>query len=366
MILKSLTVNAFRNIDSAAIVADDRLNIFHGNNAQGKTNLLESIFLLGTMKSFRMAKNQELVQWGAANAILKGTVAHDGIVQEINLLINSEGKKARVDQKALTRLADFFGCLNVVVFSPEELQMVRGMPENRRRYLDRAIFSCDISYLALHHEYCKILRQRNALLRKGETHGLEVWSEQLAEAGSRIVEKRVAYLEKLGELLQLYYRNIAGLDETATITYLPHKLNRDSQQFRGETRELLLAAIQRCCMEEKRLGTTLVGPHRDDIEFRLGSKALKHYGSQGEQRSFILALKMAEIEYMQRRFGHPPILLLDDMTSELDQDRNRNLMEFLEQKAMQVFITTTHLENIRMQGITRYKTFLVEDGTVIH
>jgi DNA replication and repair protein RecF len=364
MILKKLYIHSFRNLEECEITFGNRFNVFHGKNAQGKTNLLESIFLLGTMKSFRMARNNELIRWGSPHGLLKAWVEKDGTTREISLLLENQGKKVKVDQKSVAKLTDFFGSLNVVVFSPEEMAMAKGMPDARRRYLDRAIFSGDANYLRLHLEYHKILKNRNMLLKNGDSNGLDVWSEKLVEAGARLIASRIAYLGEVGALLQDHYRNIAGCGEEAGISYHPHLLDRERLQTSGET--LFREALEKSGPEERRRGTTVVGPHRDDLDFLLNGKVLKHHASQGQQRSYVLALKMAEIEYIRKRFDYPPVLLLDDMTSELDQERSRNLMEFLESKKMQVFITTTSLHNILLKGVENYCTFAVESGKVHH
>lgn len=363
MILKKLYINSFRNLEQTDLSFGGRFNIFFGNNAQGKTNLLESIYLLGTMKSFRLARNGELVRWEEPHGMLKGWVERDGVTREISLLLEKQGKKVTVDRKSVARLADFFGSLNVVLFSPEEMAMAKGMPEGRRRYLDRAIFSGDADYLRLHHDYFRILKNRNALLKNGDTGDLEVWSEQLAEAGSRLIVRRVAYLAEIGPLLQEFYGAIAGCGEEAGLRYLPHL--PDGGQDCDSWHRRLLEALAKSSAEERRRGTTLMGPHRDDLEFVLNGKPLKCHASQGQNRSFVLALKMAEISHLERTFGNPPILLLDDMTSELDRERNRNLMEFLEQKRMQVFITTTTLQNIMLDGVEQHRTFRIEAGRVL-
>jgi len=361
--LKKFALSSFRNLEEIELSFGPRFNIFFGSNAQGKTNLLEAIYLLGTMKSFRLARNSELIQWGAPYGVLRGWVERDGVTREISLLLEKQGKKVRVDRKPVVKLADFFGSLNVVVFSPEEMAMAKGMPDLRRRYLDRAIFSGDADYLRLHHEYYLILRNRNDLLKSGDTSGLDVWSDQLAEAGARLICKRVAYLDQIGPLLKEFYDAIAGGREEAALTYLPHLPEGELSHREGSL--LLREALARTAAEERRRGTTLVGPHRDDVEFVLGGKPLKRTASQGQQRSFVLALKMAEIAYLEKNFGSPPILLLDDMTSELDPERNRNLMEFLEQKRMQVFITTTALQNIMLQGMEQHPAFRIDAGRVL-
>lgn len=363
MKLNRLSITAFRNLQQVEFNPGARFNILHGNNAQGKTNLLESIYLLGTMKSFRHARNRDLIAWQAPHGIIRGWVERDGVTREIALLLERDGKKARVDQKLVTRLADFFGSLNVVVFAPEELAMLKGSPEGRRRYLDRAVFSGSPTYILHYHDYYRLLKNRNALLKTGDTAGLDIWSEQLAEAGARLARERIDYLAGIEPLLQEYYRTIAGTAETVGIGYRPHGVELDLLVADGKS--AILAGLERSANEERRHGTTAIGPHRDDLEFLLDGRILKLHASQGQQRSFILALKMAEIEYLQQTFGAPPILLLDDMTSELDGERNRNLLGFLQQKEMQVFITTTSLRNITFDGMDHHTTFRVEQGKVI-
>ncbi len=362
MRLQHISLGTFRNLQKAEMDPNDRFNILFGNNGQGKTNILEAIYLLGTLKSFRLAKNSELMTWGTPFALIKGVVHSEGVHREIAVAVEREGKRVRLDRKAISHPADFFGTLNVVVFSPDEMAMVKGGPDVRRRYLDRAVFSGDATYLSLFHNYTRILKNRNALLKREDCDGLEVWSEQLAEVGSRLISSRIGYLRAIEGLLRDFYRTIAGSGEQAGIAYRPHLLDRERLLTEGAA--LLREGLAKTAGEEQRTGATAVGPHRDDVEFSLNGKSLKQYASQGQQRSFVLALKMAEIEYLQRKFDSPPILLLDDMTSELDRERNRNLMEFLKQKEMQVFITTTSLQNISLDGIDTYRTFLVSGGEV--
>jgi DNA replication and repair protein RecF len=291
-------------------------------------------------------------------------VERDDITREITVLVEKSGKKVRLDHKHLSRLTDFFGSLNVVIFSPEDMAMVKGMPDVRRKYLDRAVFSGDSSYLRFHHEYFRTLKNRNILLRNGGDDELHVWSDKLAETGARLITSRIAYIGNIKGLLRDFYKAIAGNGAEADISYIPHHLDERSLLLDGKS--ALSAALARSSMEERRVGSTVVGPHRDDVEFLLGGRVLKHHASQGEQRSFVLALKMAEIEYIQRIHGGPPVLLLDDMTSELDKDRNRNLMDFLVKRDMQVFITTTSIENILLDENENKRTFVVEGGRIFN
>jgi DNA replication and repair protein RecF len=365
MKLKQISINCFRNIEGVSIEPGDRFNVIVGKNAQGKTNLLESIYLLGTMKSFRQAKNPELIMFGARSSVIRGIVENNGTIREMSLSIEPSGKKIRLDRKRIGRFAEFFGCMSVVVFSPEDIAMVRGLPEMRRRYLDRAVFTADVGYLSVHHEYYRILKNRNAVLRSGDTSGLDVWTERLVEAGSRLVVKRIGYIREINNLLAEFYATIAQPREQAAAVYRSETSRDRTCPQPDQYGRSLAAALQRKESEDLRRGMTSAGPHRDDIDFFLNGRLLKHHGSQGEQRTFILALKMAEIEYSRRRNGTPPILLLDDMSSELDAERNRNFLRFLKTKEMQVFITTTSLDNIDAAEIENHTVFPVQSGSIV-
>jgi DNA replication and repair protein RecF len=364
MKLIKLKLGSFRNLKNLELAPGQKFNVFYGNNGQGKTNLLESIYLLATMKSFKQAKNAELIAFGAEFALIKGVVERDRVKREISVLLEKQGKKAKIDAKLATRLTDFFGNLNVVVFTPEEISMVRGGPELRRRYLDRAVFTCDLDYLAAYHDYAKILKNRNALLKSNESFGIEVWTEQLIEAALVVIARRQAYLAEIGQLLQQFYSEISGNDESVQIEYRLHGV--EEKLFAEEPRRALATALKNHAAEEKRRGSTAIGPHRDDLYFGLNGRPTRHFASQGQQRCFVLALKMAEIEFIARCFDAPPVLLLDDMTSELDRERNFNLMEFLKKREMQVFITTTSLQNVALEGMENNKTFRISDGKIIN
>ena len=364
MKLIQLKLGSFRNLKNLELAPGAKFNVFYGKNGQGKTNLLESIYLLATMKSFKQAKNSELISFGADFALIKGVVERDQVKREISLLLEKQGKKAKIDAKLATRLDDFFGNLNVVVFTPDEIAMVRGGPELRRRYLDRAVFTCDVSYLAAYGGYAKILKQRNALLKSGESSGMEVWTEQLAQAAVLVVQRRCAYLAEMEKLLQGFYTEISGNDEKVQIEYRQHGV--DGRAYAQDPEKALLASLKAHAAEERRRFSTAVGPHRDDLHFGLNGRSTRHFASQGQQRSFVLALKMAEIEFITRCFGAPPVLLLDDMTSELDRERNANLMEFLKKREMQVFITTTALQNVALEGTQHTRTFRISEGKIIN
>ena len=243
-----------------------------------------------------------------------------------------------IDDKGIKRASDLHGRLNAVVFSPDDTGMVRSGPEARRRYLDRAVYTGDIGYLHCWHEYHRILKQRNHLLKSPDKAGLDVWTEKLAVAGAEVIERRQGYVGLLDRQLQQYYATISGGAETAGISYRPEGVQATT---RTAIQEELQQLFERHAKSDERYGTTTAGPHRDDLTLSMDGRPLKAFGSQGQQKSFVLALKMAEMEHLQAIFGEPPLLLLDDMSSELDAQRNSNLMDFLTARDIQVFITTT-------------------------
>jgi DNA replication and repair protein RecF len=253
--------------------------------------------------------------------------------------------------------------LNAVVFSPDDTGMVRLGPDQRRRYLDRAVYMGDIGYLHCWHGYHRILKQRNHLLKSADRSGLETWTEKLAEAGAEVIERRRRFTAQLDQVLKRHYATISGSAETAGISYQPEGVQATE---RGAIRDELLELFERHARSDERYATTTAGPHRDDLKLSLDGRPLKAFGSQGQQKSFVLALKMAEMDNLQSIFGEPPLLLLDDMSSELDAERNRNLMEFLTSRDIQVFITTTERSPALIGTIARCALFRMEGGNLTH
>jgi DNA replication and repair protein RecF len=360
MRLCSLAIANFRNICSAAIEPGDRFNLIHGCNGQGKTNLLEAIYLLGSPRSFRPSRMPDLVRHGDLQAQIVGTVASGGMCNNVRLAIEAIGRKVEIDGKGVHKASELHGKLNAVVFSPDDTDMVRMGPETRRRYLDRAVYTGDIAYLHCWHAYQRILKQRNHLLKSSDRTGLEIWTEKLAETGSEIVERRLCFVEALDGKLQKYYSTIAGNGETARLSYQPTGIQSSVRQ---QIREELLLLFNRQQRADERYGTTTAGPHRDDLTLILDERLLKTFGSQGQQKSYVLALKMAEMDNLQEIFGEAPLLLLDDMSSELDADRNHNLMEFLTTREVQVFITTTERSSV-LSTVPYYAVFHMEKGNL--
>lgn len=361
MRLCSVSIANFRNVPSVHIEPSDRFNLFYGFNGQGKTNLLEAIYLLGNPRSFRTSRLSELIRHGESQANIFGSVVSAGIENKLRFVIEAAGRKVDIDGKVVNKASELHGKLNSVLFSPDDTGMVRMGPETRRRYLDRVVYMGDIRYLQCWHSYQRILKQRNQLLKNSDMSGLDVWTEKLAESGAEVIERRLKFIKVLNEKLQQYYSTISGNSETARITYEPDGIQSEVEEdICGELLELL----KRHQRSDERYGTTTAGPHRDDLKFIMDDKPLKAFGSQGQQKSFILALKMAEMDNLQDIFGEAPLLLLDDMSSELDARRKHNLMEFLTSREIQVFITTTERSPALLKAAPHCAVFQVENGNL--
>ena len=361
MRLYSMAVADFRNICTVHIEPSERFNLLYGLNGQGKTNLLEAIYLLGSPRSFRTFRLPELVRHGERQAQIQGTVESGGMQNQLRLLVEAAGRKVEIDGKAVHKASELHGKLNAVVFSPDDTGMVRMGPESRRRYLDRAVYMGDIGYLLCWHSYQRILKQRNHLLKSSDRIGLDIWTEKLAESGAEVIERRLKFVAVLDDKLQKYYATIAGDGETSSISYQPDGVRSTA---RKAIRNELLELFKRHERSDERYGTTTAGPHRDDLAFVLDDRPLKAFGSQGQQKSFVLALKMAEMDNLYETFGEAPLLLLDDMSSELDARRNQNLMEFLTTREIQVFITTTERSPALLAAAPHCAVFHVEDGNL--
>jgi DNA replication and repair protein RecF len=361
MRLCSVAIADFRNIQSVHIEPGERFNLLHGLNGQGKTNILEAIYLLGSPRSFRTSRLPELVRHDKHQAQIQGTIETGGIQNSLRLIIEAAGRKVEIDGKTVHKASELHGKLNTVVFSPDDTGMVRRGPESRRRYLDRTVYMGDIGYLHCWHSYQRVLKQRNHLLKSSEKTGLDIWTEKLADTGAEVIERRLRYVAVIDSKLQKYYATITGGTETSRLSYHPDGVHSTG---RVQIREELLNLFNRQQRSDERYGTTTAGPHRDDLTFLLNERPLKAFGSQGQQKSFVLALKMAEIDNLHDTFCEAPLLLLDDMSSELDAQRNHNLMEFLSTREIQVFITTTERSPALLEAAPHCAVFRVEDGNL--
>lgn len=359
MNLNSVNIQNFRNLESVQLQFQPGLNILHGANAQGKTSILEALYLLGHLKSFRSARNEELIRQGHHTGRISARMTHQGTVRELALEIGPDGKKPTVDGKEARSAEAFFGWLRPILFSPEEISLIKGPPAGRRALVDRAIFQSDPSFLDRSQHYARVLKQRNCLLRDGAgPETLDPWSEALISSGARLRQDRRQYLQRLNPRLSQTYGEICADQETASVVW-----DDEAQNLAGEQDRLRreLATVRE---REQRLGQTLVGPHRDDPMFLVDGRALKIFGSQGQQRSFILAFKTAQLLDLEEFVGAPAVFLLDDMTSELDRHRQGHFFRFLLARKGQIILTTTEIQPLLEEGLVPDCLYRVQDGRV--
>ena len=345
--------------------------VFHGDNGQGKTNLLESVYLLATLKSFRGAKNRDLIRHGTARAAVEGTLHHQGLRRDHHVTVDKGGKRCRIDGKNPRGLPEYFAHIKAIAFVPSDVRLADGAPETRREFLDRAAFTLDPGYLAIARAYSSALKQKNALLRDAKLRRvrpdpalLGVWNDRLAESGAEVVERRVSFLRDFAPVFRELHGGITGAAKgRPEIRYRGAVTPDDVEGGRGAIRDALRRKVEASRDAEQRRGYSLVGPQRDDWELRVGGEPLRTLGSQGQLRSAALALRLAQMVLTRRKTGICPVFLLDDVGSELDPHRNRRLLEQLGELQAQVLITTTTLANLHLPAGT-YVDFKVENGAV--
>jgi DNA replication and repair protein RecF len=317
--------------------------VFSGDNGQGKTNLLEAIFVVASLRSFRTTKLSDLIAFGAERATLGARVLKDELVRVYEVELAPGARRVTLDGKAARPLARYFGGFNVVVFTPEDLGLPRASPSDRRRFLDRGVFNLRPEYLATAQDYERVLKTRNAVLRQVGDGALDrrraeellaVYDHQLAELGARVIAARRGFLDVVrGELATAF--------ASITRTGLAVEARYVVRSAAGTAAEIA-AALAASRIKDYATHATQVGPHRDDVVFELEGHEAGTYASQGQLRAIMLAWKTAELQVLGRAHGDLPILLLDDVSSELDPQRNEFLFEHLARLAGQCFITTTH------------------------
>lgn len=374
MYLKTLHLRQFRNYQESAIELCAPKTILVGNNAQGKSNLLEAVELLATLRSHRASRDRDLVQEGAAEGKITATLERQSGSVDLALTLRRNGRRTvNLNQLSLRRQMEFLGNLNAVQFSSLDLDLVRGGPEQRRHWLDTLLIQLEPFYAHILQQYNKILRQRNALLKraKGLDTGkdftqlpipnseLALWDAQLVTAGVRVTRRRARALQRLAPLAEFWHRAISGSKEILAINYAP---NVAQEQDDPELIKLaFFQKIQQRASLEQHHGTTLVGPHRDEVEFSINQTPAKAYGSQGQQRTLVLALKLAELKLIEEVVGEPPLLLLDDVLAELDPNRQNQLLDAIQER-FQTLITTTHLSAFDRSWLNSSQILSVQAG----
>lgn len=355
----SLELKNFRNYKSARVEFNDGLNVLFGENASGKTNLLESIYLCSIFKSPRTTRDKELVLLGEQSANIKIVVEKKYRKHVINLQIDNLGhKKVAVDGLPVNRAGELIGVLGVVFFSPDEMKLIKESPQERRHFLDVGLCQQQKSYFTALQRYNKTLKQKNNLLKEYRGGAniddmLDVWDAGLAKEGATIINKRIEYLKTLDDAAGKFHSAISKNKENLHLIYENSILNVQNQNVE----EALLAAIKAARQKDRELGFCTVGPHRDDIKIDLDGKDGRKFASQGQQRTIALAMKLGEVVIYRNELGEPPVLLLDDVLSELDEGRQALLLKMTE--GFQTVLTCTEYE--LPNAATKFK---IVDGTI--
>ncbi|MBX3154569.1 MAG: DNA replication/repair protein RecF [Deltaproteobacteria bacterium] len=343
----ALAAEGARNLATLRFEPRERFSVFVGNNGQGKTNLLEAIFVVATLRSFRTSKLSDLIAFGRPDAKLGARVTKDDLTRVYEVELAPGSRKVRLDGKAPRPLARYFGAFNVVVFTPDDLGLPRGAPGDRRRFLDRSVFNLEPGYLAVASDHDKVLRSRNAVLRQvgqGTLSGrradelLDVYDEQLAGLATQIAGARGRFLDRIAPELE---RAFAAITRTG-LGVRSRLASKVAGLDAAAVRELLRESRARDLATQ----ATQTGPHRDDLVFELDGREAGSFASQGQLRAIMLAWKTAELSLLGVVHGDLPVLLLDDVSSELDPSRNEYLFEHLAALAGQCFITTTHASHV--------------------
>lgn len=368
MQLQELKLQQFRTYQELFLTFAPGVNIFLGPNAQGKTNLLEAIYTLALTRSHRTKTDKDLISWGSKEALISGIVEKKHGKIPLSLAFTSKGKKARLNHLDQVKLANYVGKMNVILFAPEDLALVKGAPSVRRQFIDREFSQMSPKYIYIANRYKAVLKERNLYLKqlqKKEAHDqlfLSVLTDQLVDLASELISKRLVLIKRLGQAASPIHGAITQEIEELEIKYVT-QIPEESLVSPAAIKENMSQRFERLQAREIVLGTTLLGPHRDDLQFLVNHYDVAIFGSQGQQRTAALAVKLAEIDLMKEETGEYPILLLDDVLSELDKTRQTHLLTAMQDK-VQTFITAPSLSDVAKQLIHDPKIFTIHHGTV--
>ncbi len=372
MYLEKLTIVNFRNYEKAEIKFNSGINLILGLNAQGKTNLLEAIYLLCLGRSFRLAKNQELLQSESQFFTLEGFVNFDNNINKVVIIhyIRDGKKEIAIDRKRLRNNSELFGNFPIVTMTPDDYKITTGGPSERRRFIDILLSQVSIFYLKDLQEYNRILKQRNKILQNNRDGfrlneaAIEPWTQKLVKVGGKIINERVEFLKDFLKILNPLYREFTELKDILNIS-LDSSVPLNN---RKSLEENFYVALNETKEKERFVGMTLLGPHRDDIFFEINGKELRKYGSRGEHKSVLISLKLAEYKFLKNKKDETPIFLLDDFHSELDEMREEKVFKLL-QGVNQIFLTSpkqkvfNHYKN-NSNSVNEVSKFYVADGNI--
>ena len=358
MIINSLELANFRKYEELNISFDKGTNILYGDNAQGKTNILESIFICGTTKSHKSSKDSEIIRFGNDESFIRAVFEKNGVEYKINMQLRmSKHKSISINGVPVKKAAELLGLVNIVFFSPEDLSIIKNGPSDRRRFIDLQLCQLDKSYLYDLSNYNKIVNQRNKLLKSIDYNmnlkdTLDIWDEQLINYGVSIINRRQKFIDELNIIIGSVHKKLTGKDDILKVIY---SKDISSDLYRNrlfESRE-----------KDMRYHTTSVGPHRDDLEFQINDVDIRKFGSQGQQRTVALSLKLSEIEFVKQKINDTPVLLLDDVLSELDSKRQNYLLNSIGD--IQTVISCTGLDDFIKNRFQIDKCFNIVDGKII-
>lgn len=357
MLIESLELKSYRNYDDLSVRFSSGNNILYGDNAQGKTNILESLYVCSTTKSHRGSKDKELIKLGCDESHIRMYIRKNDILHRMDMhLRKNKPKGAAIDGIPVRRTGELMGFVNIVFFSPEDLSIIKNGPSERRRFIDIQLCQSDKIYLYDLINYNKVLAQRNNLLKQiGMNRSLEetldIWDEQLVHYAIKVIKRRKEYINELNEIIRSIHYKLSGNLEELNIEYdMNVNENEIADRLRSSREKDIFQKITGC------------GPHRDDLMIMIKDRDLRRFGSQGQQRTCALSLKISEIEFIKKNVGDEPVLLLDDVLSELDRKRQNYLLESLENT--QTIITCTGLEEFVENRFSIDKTFYVNNGII--
>lgn len=355
MYIQELALSSFRNYSEISITLDKGINIFKGDNAQGKTNILEAIYLCATARSHRTSQEKEVIKWDEEAAHITLDVQKRTFEDKIDFHITQKGKAVAINKMPVAKLGELFGTVTVVMFSPEDLQLIKKSPKERRRFIDIELCQFNKLYYYALKQYYKVLKQRNNALKQ-YTHGvdsemLDVWDMQYVEYAKEVIEKRSEFIKQINILAKAIHADISGGKEDLEVVYEPNVLAANIEE-----------KVARYRQKDIMTQSSSVGPHRDDLKFLINGMDVKVYGSQGQQRTVVLSMKLAELRLMQENLGEAPILLLDDVLSELDDNRQRYLFAYTEN--IQTLITCTGVEQSVWNSQKIGKLYNVVKGSI--
>ncbi len=357
MVLAHLRARRFRNLGDVLMEPGPGVSILFGENAQGKTNLLEAIHLLSTLQSFRTRRIRDLIGLGFDEALLEGELQGRNGVVRLRIRLDSAGRTAQVDGKSPPSASSYLSEFHTVLFSPVDIELARGSQDLRRRYLDRATFVRDPAHLSRLRDYNRVLRHRNASLRRGDG-GIEVWDEELARHGAAVHAARAETVKELTPVLSRIHAEISGGEETALACRAPYAEAEDVAKGLGES-------LARGRERDSRLGYTGVGPHRDSVSLRLGGRPAERFASQGQMRTLALSLKLALLLWGRSVLSEAPVFLLDDPGSELDRARLGYLGRFLESWPGQVIVAGTERDCIPVPDPSAARYYRLNSGCAV-